>query len=288
LKQSNAELQRQLNEHAEHVAKFPRLQAELRWMDAELADARRMRMAADAAAAMQAESSRCDLETVQRRLVVESTVRREAQVAAADAHERSENTRRQLEAETKVNQQLQSEQAQWDQEMTRVRQSVAQFTREKRQLDQEKAQLQQQLNKHAEKLASSQEQNAAAGSSQSDRLITVKQEKIDAVADAHGAAQQAAKAAAGKRKAESELESEAKRRRSVEGELASLTEQMDEQDKCIVCFDKQPDALFLRCKHLVCCSECAETIMRGAAAGAACPTCRKPLRARDVIKVFRA
>jgi hypothetical protein len=24
---------------------------------------------------------------------------------------------------------------------------------------------------------------------------------------------------------------------------------MDEEDKCIVCFDKQPNGLFLRCKH---------------------------------------
>jgi len=148
--------------------------------------------------------------------------------------------------------------------------------------------LQRQLAERTTELTRAQEKIDAAAASQAERLITVKQEKIDAVADAHGAAQQAAKAAAGKRKAESELESEAKRRRSVEGELASLTEQMDEQDKCIVCFDKQPDALFLRCKHLVCCSECAETILRGAAAGAACPTCRKPLRGREVVKVFRA
>jgi hypothetical protein len=111
---------------------------------------------------------------------------------------------------------------------------------------------------------------------------------LDAIADAHGSAQQAAKAAASKRKAESELESEAKRRRSVEGELSALAEQMDEKDKCAICLDKQPDVLFKRCKHLVCCGGCADTMLKEGAARATCPNCTKPFRAKDILKVFRA
>jgi hypothetical protein len=155
------------------------------------------------------------------------------------------------------------------------------------QLERNNAQLQRELNARTTELASAQRKIAAA-SSHFDRLITVKQEKFDAIADAYGAAQQAAKATTGKRKAESELESEAKRRRALEGDLAALSEQMDEKDKCIVCLDKQPDVLFLRCRHLVCCSGCAGSIVHRGAAGATCPQCQMALVAKDVIKVFRA
>jgi hypothetical protein len=155
------------------------------------------------------------------------------------------------------------------------------------QLSQDKAQLQRQLNERTAELAIAQRQ-AAAAASQAERLIAVKQEKFDAVADAHGAAQQAAKATADKRKAETELKSEAKRRRDVEGKLTALTDQMDEKDKCIICLETQPDVLFLRCRHLVCCSGCAASIVHGGAAGATCPQCQTALVAKDVVKVFRA
>jgi hypothetical protein len=148
--------------------------------------------------------------------------------------------------------------------------------------------LQRQLNERTAELAIAQGQIVAAASSQAERLITVKREKIDAVADAHGAAQQVSKATASKRKAEDEKESEAKRRRTAEGKLAELTEQMDEKDKCIVCFDAQPDVLFLRCRHLACCRVCAGSIVDGSAAGATCPQCQTPLRTEELVKVFRA
>jgi tRNA(Ile2) C34 agmatinyltransferase TiaS len=80
------------------------------------------------------------------------------------------------------------------------------------------------------------------------------------------------------------LESEAKRRRTVEGKLAEL----DEKDKCVVCLAAQPNVLFLRCRHLACCSRCADSLQAKGAVGAKCPQCRKQLRAKDIVKVYRA
>jgi hypothetical protein len=155
---------------------------------------------------------------------------------------------------------------------------------DKAQLSEKNRQLRRQLDERIAELAASQKQLAAAHAQ-----ATVKLEKlVDAQVDKHGAVQYASKAAAGRRKAESELESEAKRRRAVEGELASLTEQMDEKDKCIVCLDKQPDVLFLSCKHLVCCGGCADSLKANGAAGAKCPQCQAPLAKKDIVKVYRA
>jgi rubrerythrin len=127
-----------------------------------------------------------------------------------------------------------------------------------------------------------------AAASQAEHTITVKQAMLDALTKARSSAQQAEKAGAGKRKAESALESEAKRRRALEGELNALAESMDEKDKCIVCLDKQPDVLFLRCRHLVCCSVCAGSLRVRRSSGATCPQCQAQFAAKDVIKVFRA
>jgi hypothetical protein len=168
-----------------------------------------------------------------------------------------------------------------------VEQGKARLSTINGQLTQDNVQLQRQLNERTAELAIAQRQTAAAAG-QAERLIAVKREKFDAVADAHGAVQQADKATAEKRKAETELESEAKRRRDVEGKLTALTEQMDEKDKCIICLETQPDVLFLRCRHLVCCSGCAASIVVGSAAGATCPHCQTPLVAKDVVRVFRA
>jgi chromosome segregation ATPase len=192
-----------------------------------------------------------------------------------------------LEAQTKVIQQLQSDLAQANQDMTRLRQSNGRLTQEKMQMEHDKALLQQKLDKRTAELAAAREQIAAAASSHAERLIIVKREKIDAVADAHGSAQQAAKAAAGKRKAETELESEAKRRRALEGKLTALAEQMDEKDKCAICLDKQPNVLLKSCKHLVCCGGCADTMAKEGGARATCPNCTKPFRAKDIIQVCR-
>jgi hypothetical protein len=95
-----------------------------------------------------------------------------------------------------------------------------------------------------------------------------------------------AKAAASKRKAQTELQSEAKRRLDAEGKLAALSV-LERKDKCVRCVAKQPDVLFLRCRHLVCCNDCAETIVNRPAAGAVCPQCQAPLVADDRIKVNR-
>jgi hypothetical protein len=149
------------------------------------------------------------------------------------------------------------------------------------QLEQDKAQLQQQLNERSAELASTRQQ-AADDASQAKQRIGVKEEKLfDAQTDACSASQLAVKATAGKRKAEDELESEAKRHR---GELVALAERTN---TCIVCFSKQPDVLFQRCGHLVCCHSCSDSIVNGPAAGALCPQCQGPLVAGDRIKVNR-
>jgi rubrerythrin len=169
----------------------------------------------------------------------------------------------------------------------RLRRLFAALIDQAEQLERDKGHLTQDKQQFIERTAelATAESHIADAVGWAERIVSLKQTRAAGGAVAPSPAQLVL---AGKRKAEAELESEAKRRRHVEGKLAELTEQMDDNDKCIVCLDKQPDVLFLRCKHLVCCNGCAETIMRGAAAGASCPTCRKPLRAKDVVKVFRA
>jgi hypothetical protein len=278
LTQEQADLQRQFKELAEQAAKLPQLQATVRQKDVDVAEARRLRKEADAAAAKQAEQSRRSLASVQQQLVqMEDELKQQTAAATRDAAD----ARRQLEAQTKVNQQLQRERAQVDQKMERLRQSNGQLTQDKAQLEQSKKQLQRQLDERAAELATAQSQITAA-SAQTEQRITVKLEKlVDAQVDKH-------EQAAGKRKAEEERESEAKRRRTAEGKLAELSEQMDEKDKCIVCLDKQPDVLFLRCRHLACCGVCADSLKANGAAGAKCPQCQVPLAKKDIVKVFRA
>jgi hypothetical protein len=68
----------------------------------------------------------------------------------------------------------------------------------------------------------------------------------------------------------------------------------DEQSRaqCVVCLSAQKTSLFLPCKHLCACSDCAARILKAAAAGAAgsggakpaCPLCRAPVE--QVLDVY--
>jgi len=116
------------------------------------------------------------------------------------------------------------------------------------------------------------------------RLVTVKLEKLDADADAMGAAQQRDKAAAAKRKAEAELQEEAKRHRGTADQLsaAATANRRLEDDKesslnCVVCFERPRSVLHLPCGHLALCDECDADIK---ARGGPCAVCRGKIKKR--------
>jgi hypothetical protein len=164
---------------------------------------------------------------------------------------------------------------------------------DKGQLTHDKAQLQRQLDERTAELAAAQEQIAAA-SSHADRLIVVKREKFDAQTDAHGAAQLTAKAAAGKRKADEELESEAKRRRAAEAARDQLTERNKQlqsallvnpkaRPDCSSCFELPTSAVCLPCGHLVSCIDCAQEWQ---ASQHTCPVCRRAVT--QVVQTYLA
>ena len=122
---------------------------------------------------------------------------------------------------------------------------------------------------------------AAAGQ----RIITVKKEKLDATADAMAAAQQRDKSAVAKRKAEADLETEAKRHRGTAeraAELAAANRRLEEEKEslaleCCVCADARPSVLYLPCKHLAVCDECDGQLEER---GQSCPMCQTEVKQR--------
>jgi hypothetical protein len=162
------------------------------------------------------------------------------------------------------------------------------------QLERYNAQLQRQLAECTAELESMQKQ-AAAAASQADQRIRVKEEEmVDAKADAQGAAQQAAKAIAGKRKANEELESEAKRRRAAEAAREELTKRNKQlqsallvnpkaRPDCSSCFESPTSAVCLPCGHLVSCIDCAE---QWQANHHTCPVCRRAVT--QVVQTYLA
>jgi hypothetical protein len=168
-----------------------------------------------------------------------------------------------------------------------------QLERDKSQLTQDKAQLQRQLDERTAELASAHKQLAAA-SSHAERLIVVKREKLDAQADAHGAAQLTAKAVAGKRKAETERKSEAKRRRAAEAARDEMTERNAQlqsallvnpkaRPDCSTCFENPTTAVCLPCGHLVSCIDCAKEWQTSQHT---CPVCRRAVA--QVVQTYLA
>jgi len=75
--------------------------------------------------------------------------------------------------------------------------------------------------------------------------------------------------------AEKKLKEESAKRLKIESDA-------EETYKCIICFEKRRDSVFLPCKHLNCCHECSEELL--ARRQRKCPTCRA--KATKVIKVF--
>jgi hypothetical protein len=161
------------------------------------------------------------------------------------------------------------------------------------QLERHNAQLLRQLAVCTAELESMQKQ-AAGAANQAERLIVVKREKFDVVADAHGASQQAAKAVEGKRKANEELESEAKRRRAAEAGREELTKRNKQlqsallvnpkaRPDCSSCFESPTSAVCLPCGHLVSCIDCAE---QWQANHHTCPVCRRAVA--QVVQTYLA
>ena len=117
------------------------------------------------------------------------------------------------------------------------------------------------------------------------RLVTVKLEKLDADADAMGAAQQRDKTSAAKRKAEAELQEEAKRHCGTAERAAELTaanRRLEEEKEslsliCAVCCDARPSVLYLPCKHLAVCDQCDGQLEER---GQSCPMCQAGVKQR--------
>ena len=105
------------------------------------------------------------------------------------------------------------------------------------------------------------------------RLVTVKMEKLDADADAVGAAQQRDKAAAAKRKAEADLQEEAKRHRGTADQL----EEKEASLSCVACLERPRSVLHLPCGHLTLCDECDADVK---ARKGACAVCRGKITKR--------
>jgi regulator of replication initiation timing len=303
--QTNKDLLRSLNGRKE--AKFE--QAALLHKDAELEEARRLRLEAHqlikAASAKQAQQL-SELDSKQQQLDQKETELKQQTCTAAAAVSETVDARRQLKAQAQLIQQVQSENVQLREEKTEeselsvrltrdkpqlqekldelkqtdraidgLRQFIAQLTEEIRQLQQDKEQLQQQLDERTAELSTAESQIADAVSL-AQRIVAIQQAR-PAVAgvDAHSPAQLATKPIVGKRKSGEALESEEKKRqRGVESGPTALPEQKNGvDDKCVICLDKPPDVLFQRCQHLVCCNVCAASLLSGAAAGAVCPQC---------------
>jgi len=60
----------------------------------------------------------------------------------------------------------------------------------------------------------------------------------------------------------------------------------DEQSRlqCVVCLCQQKTSLFLPCKHLCACTDCAARILKGSAGKPTCPLCRAPVE--QVLDVY--
>jgi hypothetical protein len=141
-------------------------------------------MKAEAAATVQAEQSSRSLVGVQQQLAEKED---DLEYQAAAVTHGATGARRLLESQTQVNQQLERDKA-------RLVHEKAQLSQANAQLIEDKAQLQQQFHERITELTAAQRQSAAAAG-QAQHCLRVKQEKLlDVQADAHGAAQQAAKA----------------------------------------------------------------------------------------------
>ncbi len=120
--------------------------------------------------------------------------------------------------------------------------------------------------------------HATQVSSLDQRLVTVKQERLDAQANAHGAGQQSEKMSSQKRKAEEQLAEEAKRHKTTQQQLAKL----DHLQQCKICLDQPPNwAACLPCGHLVGCVGCVKECK---AKQGVCPLCQADIE--DVQTIF--
>lgn len=60
--------------------------------------------------------------------------------------------------------------------------------------------------------------------------------------------------------------------------MDKLTEQLEKKE-CVICMQRDPDTLFVPCRHLCCCEPCKESLK-------ICPLCNTQIE--KVIKVYRA
>jgi DNA repair exonuclease SbcCD ATPase subunit len=117
-----------------------------------------------------------------------------------------------------------------------------------------------------------------------DRLITVKQEKMDITQDLYAAADQVEHARGEKRKAEQQLEEEKESHEQplqahhqVQEQQAAELRAAREQSECGICLER-PVTHIYPCGHRIC-GECDEALPKRV-----CPTCEKPIR--QVTKIY--
>jgi hypothetical protein len=122
-----------------------------------------------------------------------------------------------------------------------------------------------------------------------DRLITVKQEKMDVTQDLFAAADQVEHARGEKRKAEDQLEEQKERdeqrvaehraaAETLAAEKAQLEQKVDEQTKtCCICLDAPPNLRFDPCGHVAICGGCDSKQT------AECPLCRVKIKRQQLV-----
>lgn len=53
----------------------------------------------------------------------------------------------------------------------------------------------------------------------------------------------------------------------------------DGRGKCVICLVTDPEVVFTKCGHLICCFTCSKDVRK-------CPMCRKPFTPSEVLRVF--
>ncbi|CAL5223801.1 g6372 [Coccomyxa viridis] len=64
-------------------------------------------------------------------------------------------------------------------------------------------------------------------------------------------------------------------------ESCTKGEDQDDEDLCIVCWEREREVIFCDCMHMCTCQSCASDVM---AAGALCPMCRTRIHSTITVK----
>jgi uncharacterized phage infection (PIP) family protein YhgE len=222
------------------------------------------------ALARQLHQSREEKQSVAQRL---EEMRQKQATATQQAEELQQSRQELLEQRRTAEQRLQEE-----------KQRVAELQVNTRQLEQQQAESERLialLQKEKEEAIARTERLQGEAEQKQERLIQVKKEKFDTEVDCFAVTQQ-------KRKADEQLQEEAKRHRStltwaeqleqekqrLEAEKARLEEEKEQlRLECVSCLDAVPNVVYLPCGHLCCCSDCDRQLP-----DRLCPKCRQTIQ----------